>query len=301
MKIAVVVLHYRNLSDTLECLDSLKRQDYSNFEIILVDNGSKDPEIESAVSQCHGLYFIQNMDNLGFAEGSNVGIRSALQRGAEGVLLLNNDTVVSPDLLSTFASAANAHPKAAVFGAKIFFYDEPTVIWHAGGDVHPVSMRCYHLGCPDSDLEKKWDAIRPINYACGCALFAKKEALEKVGLLAPEFFLIWEEIDWCWRVRKAGYECLLIPKARVWHKISRAFEGGNRGPLWQYYYSRNRLLFLRRNIPLPKRVRFYLTHFPKELFQIVVSLIRPGFPKEVKKLNAYALKGIRDYFIRRFF
>jgi GT2 family glycosyltransferase len=301
MKIAVVVLHYRNLSDTLECLDSLQRQDDFHFEILLVNNDLADTAWDNVTSRYARLHFIQNAKNLGFAEGSNVGIRAALERGADAVLLLNNDTTASPDLLSAFASAAAAHPNAGALGAKILYYEDPTVIWHAGGDVHPISMRCFHEGCTDSDLEKKWDTVRPINYACGCALFVTKAAIEKVGLLAPEFFLIWEEIDWCWRIRKAGYECLYIPQARVWHKISRAFEGGNRGPLWQYYYFRNRLLFLKRNIPLLKRLRFYWTHFPKELAQILWTLINPHSSKDTKCLSRFALKGICDYMINKFF
>src|SRR5262249_32320561 len=111
----------------------------------------------------------------------------------------------------------------------------------------------------------------------------------------------WEEIDWCWRMRKAGYTCLYIPQARVWHKISRAFEGGNRGPLWQYYYFRNRLLFLKRNVPLPKRLRFYWTYFPKELVQMFWVLLNPHSSKEAKRLNRFALKGVRDYFLKKFF
>lgn len=300
MKIAVVILHYRNLADTLECLDSLERQDHADYEIILVDNGSGDSEVEVAVKKYGRLHFIQNGENLGFAEGSNVGIRSALERGAEGILLLNNDTVASPSLLSAFVKAAHSHPDAGVFGAKIFFYDDPTVIWHAGGDVHPRSMRCYHLGCPDSDLEKKWEDVRDIGYACGCALFIKREVIDKVGLMAREFFLLWEEIDWCWRIRKAGYRCLYVPEAMLWHKISRSFEGGNRGPLWHYYYFRNRLLFLKRNIPLAKRVRFYLSYFPRELWQILLALFNPKSSKLVRKTNIYALNGIRDYFVRNF-
>jgi GT2 family glycosyltransferase len=301
MRIAVVVLHYHNLADTLECLDSLQSQNYDNYEVILVDNGSHDPHLESALGNYSLLTLIRNEDNQGFAEGNNVGIRAAMKRGAEGILLLNNDTTASPDLLAVFSQAAIATPKAAAFGAKIFFYDDPTLIWHAGGNVNLHTMRCYHEGCPDSDLKKKWDKVRDISYACGCALFIKKEAIEKVGLMAPEFFLLWEEIDWCWRIRQAGYRCLFIPEAKVWHKISRSFEGGNRGPLWQYYFFRNRLLFMKRNIPLAKRLRFYFTYFPKELKQILFTLFDPACSKQFKKLNLYALRGIRDHFLKAWF
>ncbi len=300
MKIVVIVLHFRNLDDTVECLDSLIQQDYSNFEIILVDNGSQDAPLVDAVKSYPRLHCIRNESNLGFAEGNNIGIRYALQRGADAVLLLNNDTVCSPQLLSVFTKAAQTYPDTAAFGAKIYFYDDPTVIWHAGGNVYPSIFRCYHEGCPISDLEKKWDEVRDIGYACGCALFVTCDAIKKVGLMAPEFFLIWEEIDWCWRIRSAGYRCLYIPEAKIWHKISRAFDGGNRGPLWQYYYFRNRLLFLKRNLPVNKRIHFYLTVLLKELFQIVYFSYKPNANSHQKKLNRAALKGIGHFFLRRF-
>lgn len=270
MKIGVVVLHYKNHSDTQECLESLKKQDYPHFEIFLVDNGEK---------------------NLGFAEGSNVGIRRALEWGVDAVLLLNNDTTAAPDLLSQFAEAAKTYPDAGAFGAKIYYYDDPTVIWHAGGNVDPVSIRCYHEGCTDSDLDKKWDKVRDIAYACGCAFFIRKEAIEKVGLLEPKFFLIWEEIDWCWRARRGGYRILYVPEAKVWHKISQSFEGGNRGPQWQYYYHRNRLLFLKRNFSVSRRLRFYLTRLPRELFQMWVNK---------NPHHRSALKGVIHYFLNQF-
>lgn len=299
MRIAVIVLHYQNLADTLECLDSLKVQDDSHHEIILVDNASNDADLAEKVKDYPRLHLIKNQKNLGFAEGNNIGIRAALKRGADAVLLLNNDTVSSPNLLSAFAKAADLYPKAGVFGAKILFYDEPTVIWHAGGDVHPRSRRCFHHGCGDSDLDKKWEEVRVIEYACGCALFIKKEAILDVGLMEPHFFLLWEEIDWCWRIRKAGYECLYIPEARLWHKISQSFEGGNRGPLWNYYYFRNRLLFLKRNISRPQRYRFYFSHFLKEIGQILCTIVNPKSSKETTKLHRYALRGTLDFFLKK--
>lgn len=300
MNIAVIVLHFGNLDDTLECLDSLIQQDYSNFEIILVDNCSQDASLVDAIKIYPRLHLIRNEKNLGFAEGNNVGMRHALERGFDAVLLLNNDTACSPRLLSVFAEAAQTYPDAGVFGAKIYFYDDPAVIWHAGGNVHSSTFRCYHEGCSISDLEKKWDDVRDIGYACGCALFATSDAIQKVGLMTPEFFLIWEEIDWCFRIRNAGYRCLYIPEAKVWHKISRAFDGGNRGALWQYYYFRNRLLFLKRNLPLTQRIYFYLTVFLKELFQIVYFSFRPNVSFHQKQLNRSALKGIWHYFMQRF-
>lgn len=298
MKIAVIVLHYQNLSDTLECLHSLSHQNYSDYEILLVDNGSQDPTF--TLQEIPRLTLIKNSTNLGFAEGNNTAIRAALERKADAVLLLNNDTTVAPDLLTQFAQAAKIHPNAGSFGAKIYFYDEPTVIWHAGGGVNPTSFRCYHLGCGESDLEKKYEEICPIEYACGCALFVPRATIEKVGLMAPEFFLLWEEIDWCFRMAHADRPCFFIPQAKVWHKISRSFEGGNRGPLWQYYYFRNRLLFLRRHLSFFKRLQFYFTRFSRELFQILYHSFAPHTSLPQKQQNRAALRGIMHHFILRY-
>ena len=294
LKLAVIVLHYRNLDDTLECLESLERQDYAHFEVILIDNGSSDP-LEEAVKKFPRLLLLRNEANLGYAEGNNCGIRFALQRGAEALLLLNNDTTTAPDLLSAFAKAARDYPEAGVFGAKIYFYDEPTLIWHAGGNVCLKTYRCYHEGCLDWDTNNEWKTVRDINYACGCAVFIRAEAIGEVGLMAPEFFLIWEEIDWCWRLRKAGFRCLYIPQARVWHKISHSFEGGKHGPLWKYYFFRNRLLFLKRHFSLSKRLRFYFGPFFKEVLQILYASLRAN--AEERKNNRSSLKGVVDYFL----
>ncbi|MBI2811769.1 MAG: glycosyltransferase family 2 protein, partial [Candidatus Melainabacteria bacterium] len=254
-----------------------------DYEIVLVDNGSSDP-----LEEISGVTLLKNATNLGFAEGNNVGIRYALEQGADAVLLFNNDAVADPGLLSAFVSAARINPQAGVFGAKIYFHEDPTVIWHAGGNIDLHTLRCYHEG---HGATEGWDTVRPIVYGCGCTLFVTKEAILRSGLMAPEFFLLWEEIDWCFRIRKAGLECLFVPTAKAWHKISRSFEGGARGPLWQYYHFRNRLLFLKRNIPLSKRLRFYLVRFPKELAEILYFSVHPKAQKEIYRA---ALKGIRD-------
>lgn len=294
MKISVIVLHYQNVADTLECLESLKKQNYDNYEILLIDNGSG--ELGNIALP---VKLIKNTENLGFAEGGNIGIRAALENGADAVLLFNNDAVADPGLLSAFARAAKEHPGAGAFGAKIYYYDEPTQIWHAGGNVSRT-YRCYHEGCLDCDLDKEWDVKREIAYACGCAIFVTKKAIEKVGLMENQFFLLWEEIDWCWRVRKAGLQCLYIPEAKVWHKISQSFEGGNRGPLWQYYYFRNRLLFLKRNYSWKLRARFYCTIFLRELTEMIGISLSFWGDSQQKQINKAALKGVWDFFMGQF-
>ncbi|HSX04495.1 MAG TPA: glycosyltransferase family 2 protein [Rhabdochlamydiaceae bacterium] len=297
-KIAIIILNWNRPTDTLECLESLQKIHYSNYEIVVVDNGSTDDSVALIKQSYPTLCMIENGENLGFAEGNNRGIEAALAKNADYILLLNNDTVVHPDILQAFAAAATEHPNAGAFGAKIYFYDEPTLIWHAGGDIDKHG-RCVHIGCGECDLEKKRETIAKIGYACGCAILIKSEVVRRVGMLCPKFFLIWEEIDFCWRVRNAGYDCLFVPKAKLWHKISTSFEGGNHGPIWQYFYWRNRLLFLEKHLSPKKRFKFYLMVFPREFFFILMRSFKEK-SEQNRALYKCALKGIRDYAFRKF-
>lgn len=297
-KIVIVILNWNRPADTLECLESIKKIDYPHYEIVIVDNGSADDSVVQIKQHYPTICIIENGENLGYAEGNNRGMIEALKRNADYILLLNNDTVVHPDLLKEFAQAATSHPTGGIFGAKIYFYDDPVLIWHAGGDIDSHG-RCFHIGCGETDLEKKRDAIVPIGYACGCAILIKSEVIQKIGMLSPQFFLIWEEIDFCFRARNAGYECFFVPKAKLWHKISISFEGGNHGPVWQYFYWRNRLLFLENHLSGKKRLQFYLKVFPREFFFILMQYFKEK-SEENRMLYRCALKGIRDYAFRKF-
>ena len=131
-RVAVIVLNWNGREDTLECLRSIRSIAYSNFGVIVVDNGSTDGSVAAIRASQPSVEVIDTGENLGFAGGNNVGIRRALELGADYVLLLNNDTVVDPGLLRAFVAAAALHPEAGAFGAKIYFHSEPTRIWYAG-------------------------------------------------------------------------------------------------------------------------------------------------------------------------
>lgn len=176
-----------------------------------------------------------------------------------------------------------------VFGPKIFFQDQPDLIWYAGGGIDLTTGRCYHIGC--GEMEGHNDEILT-DYVCGCALAIRSEVIEKVGFLSPDYFLMWEEIDWCLRIRKAGYFCHFVPKARVWHKVSSSFIEGNRGPMWQYYYHRNQLLFHKRHTKWKLKKSDLLT-----MLKRASSIKTPK--KERKQLRA-ALSGIVDFYLGRF-
>lgn len=291
-KWAIIILNWNNAKDTLECLQSLEKIQYPHFEVILIDNGSSDHSLEKIRHQYPDLLIIPHRENLGFAEGNNHGLKAAKERKAEMILLLNNDTVVAPNVLLAFSKAAQEHPKAAVFGAKIYYYDDPATLWYAGGEVNTKTGRCFHVGCGQADIEKKYTQISDTGYACGCALALRESILEKVGFLNPKYFLIWEEIDFCWRIKKAGFSCLFVPQAKVWHKVSSSFIEGNRGPMWQYYYFRNRILFLKEH---NKKGAWRIFLF-FEILHLCASIFYPKTPSAFRKQTKAALLGVWDAF-----
>src|SRR5579862_7546052 len=132
-KISIIVLNWNGKQDTLACLESLVQLSYSNFEVIVVDNGSIDGSAAVIREQFPQFSLIENQENLGFAEGNNVGMRAALQRGAELVLLLNNDTVAAPDLLDHFVEMFESCHEAGILGAKIYLHGQKQTLDHLGG------------------------------------------------------------------------------------------------------------------------------------------------------------------------
>lgn len=286
MRFSLIVLNWNNAPDTLECLASLEALDHPDFDVIVVDNGSTDGSLQAIRAAYPHHTYLENGANLGFAKGNNQGIELALKQNPDMVMLLNNDTIVHPKMLREIETVAQDHPKAGAFGPKIYFYDEPATIWYSGGGVDKKTGRCYHVGYGASS---GYNEVQETEYACGCAIAVRSETLEKVGLMDPRFFLIWEEIDWCKRIRDAGYQCLFVPKAKLWHKVSASFIGGNRGPMWQYHYFRGRLLYHKKHTPHRMRLT---KHTLLEGLDLVKPLLSPKTPKTLRAQNWAAIRGI---------
>ncbi|HEU4760431.1 MAG TPA: glycosyltransferase family 2 protein [Dehalococcoidia bacterium] len=247
-KVTVIVLNWNGLDDTAECLEGLQSCAYPRFETIVVDNGSDNDEA-GRLGQRFGdsVQIIENEANYGFAGGCNVAIRRALTRGADYVLLLNNDTVVDPAFLASLVSAAEGLPDAAAVCPKICDYHQRRLIQSTGGRVNPWTGRAHQVGRDEPD-DGRYDRIEERDYADGACMLIRRSALERVGLLDEDYFAYWEETDWCDRARAAGFKCYYVPTARIWHKGGRAFDADSQR---RYLFRRNAFLFLR------KRKRVY--------------------------------------------
>lgn len=298
-QIYIIVLNWNGKQDTIECLESVQKIDYPNYKILVLDNGSRDDSVAAIRERFAQILIIENGANLGFAAGNNVGIDYAISQGTDYIFLLNNDTIVDPQILWAFIRANEQYPDAGILGSKIYYYQQPKKIWFAGVEWIPSQARFIHSGSGHIDNDKDWQEFQFSEYICGCALLVKAEVVKKIGMLEPKYFLMWEEVDWCYRAKRAGYKCLLVPESKVWHKISSSFSGGDKAPHYQYFWWRNRLLWVERNFSLLEGFGIYKAIFRDILRQIRKYFNSPSGSQEKLKSQA-ALEGVKDYFLRKF-
>lgn len=246
MKVVVVVLNWNGGDDTAAALASLE-----GIETICVDNGSTDGSADELERRFPTIELIRNEHNLGFAGGNNVGIRRALERGADWVLLVNNDAVAEQGLVAALERAAVARPDAGLLACKVLFEDGVTVMY-AGASFRPLlgySGRRVGFGAPDHFHE-----LHEVDRADGAAMAISRAAIERAGLLDEGLFLYVEDVDLSLRARAAGFAVVFVPDAVVRHKGS-ASTGGGSSTTNMYYSTRNTIAVVERYRPLPPGLR----------------------------------------------
>lgn len=217
-KVFIIILSYNGGEDTLNCLRSLMREKFKGMwvEILVVDNGSTDGSLEmiEKIKKNEKIKIIKNKRNLGFAAGMNVGVREALNHGAEAVLLLNQDTIVNSGFLKPLLEnpADIVAPVIKFKREGKWFYDfGGKVDWWLGRPRHLESNTQYAI----RDRERK-----KMGYVSGCAVLIKRPVLEAIGLLDESFFLYFEDVDFCLRARRAGFKIAVEPKSVIVHKLA---------------------------------------------------------------------------------
>jgi GT2 family glycosyltransferase len=273
-ELAIVLVNYRGATDTVECVRSLMNSTYRDLTITIVENGSQDGSIEHLRAVCPQVELLVNEQNLGFAEGNNVGIRHVLRTDCRYVLLLNNDTVVQPDSLEELIGALNRQSDAGIVGGKILYFDKPNVIWFAGGRFNDRSSFGAHEGIGEID-SPSFSREKTCDYMTGCCLLARREVFDAIGLFGKEYFAYLEDAEFCVRARRKGFKVLYVPSSRVYHKVSSTSSWDS--PMYLYFNLRNKLLYLRRNCVVtdwlpyfPRLCYFYLRQFLR------VLLLRKG-------------------------
>ncbi len=244
-RVAVIVLAYNGVDLTLNCLASLRRLDYANIEVMVVDNASSDDTVAAVRAAFPEVHLIEAGDNLGYAAGNNLGLQAALARGAQLLFLVNNDTTLERDCVSRLVETIERRPGVGVIGPLVYTWDEGHIISSAGGVIDWAYADAYNAGAGEQDRGQY--PARHVDYINGCGLMVTRAAVEAAGLLDARYFMYWEETDWCRRIARAGYEIWFEPGARMRHKAP--IHHQDLGPTTLYYVARNRLLFFARHAP----------------------------------------------------
>ena len=290
----MVVLSWNGVDDAVACLRSLAEVRWPRREVILVDNGSTDGTADTVRREFPEVDVIVNPTNLGFSEGNNVGIERALERDSDWVFILNNDTVLAPDVLEQLIGAAEAHPGAGILSPLIFFWEPPDLVWFGGAHFDPTRGHSGRMEHYRRRLPTGFGGVRPIDRAAGAAMLVSRQAIERVGAFDPDLFFLHEDVDLSLRARAAGFDVLLVPEARVWHRVAASQDGHERTPLTSYYGLRNNLLVCERHAPLPR-----VASWRRELACVVTHLAGlRNAERPIASLRGL-LAGWRDYHRRR--
>ena len=287
IKLSVITINYNGLKDTCELIDSLPLEDKS-IEVIVVDNASKKDEASVIEARYPAVKVIRSNKNLGFAGGNNIGIKAALGRY---LLFINNDTILKPQTsnLRHLISRLETDDMIGAVCPKIRFAWGDNPIQFAGyTPLSRYTMRNRSIGFGETD-KGQYDTAHQTPYAHGAAMMVKREALEKVGLMPECYFLYYEELDWSMMFTRAGYTILYEPACTIYHKESQAT--GQASPLKTYYLTRNRLLFVKRNIP---SLRKYVTYTYLLLVVATRDIFRYILHRQYHLASA-TIKGILNF------
>ncbi len=278
----VVILTFNHYADTRECLLSLRKSDYANMHIVVVDNASSDGTPDKIRKEFPEITLIENSRNLGVPWGYNVGISYALSQGADYVMILNNDTVAAPDMLSQLVQEAQKRPECGVLVPRIVYYDNPERIWAVGGKYRRFPPAHVIVG-HDTPIQEFPDPIE-LDYALTCALLISRETFEQVGLFDPGYFFYFDDWDFSQRVRDTGIKILFVPTAHIRHKVSKSVSSVGSEQFW-YTWGASATRFYRR----------HASNLPTTLIHIAYIALRESIKGNWKKMPAF-FRGIKNGF-----
>jgi GT2 family glycosyltransferase len=298
--VAIVILNWNNASDTLECLNSLLNMDYPDHYPIVVDNGSTDNSA-AEIRMCYPDIHLQTLaENLGYAEGNNIGIRHAINCGADYILILNNDTIVSPNMLIELVQVAESNPRVGMVGPTVYFADEANTIYAAGSFIDWANGRIWHRGMyQPASLVANFRSPEKVGFIAGCGVLVNRKLIETIGPLNPLYYLNYEDVEWCVRASNNGYEVWYVPQAEIWHKDSATM--GHGSPAHIYYLTRNALLFYWQNSPSHLRWVTVSRHLLSTLRTIGAWSVKSEYKNDIcRRKRTAKLLATRDFFLGRF-
>lgn len=299
-QVVIVILQFNNSHDTIRCLESVKELNWQDFKAVVVDNASEIQHLNNirlfVESQEKAgerrLKLIVSEENLGYAGGNNIGIKYALESGADYIFILNPDTTVKNNLLAKLAETAKRNPRAGIVGMAI---NEGSKVIDCG-EIKWLKPEFEHsvLKSLPSRQTGKTRNLKPDLYVPGAAMLVKKEVFEKIGMFDERYFLYFEDADFCMRARRAGFKLTIAPGAMVYHNPSSSTSKLGTALLLRYHH-RNAHLFNIKNAPF--KVKVLLPFWSIWIIIKQVTKILLGRNTQISKA---ILNGVADFYRGRF-
>ncbi len=296
----IVILNWNGLDNTLECLASIRELTYPNLRIQVVDNASKNNEAAIIEKKFPEINVLKQKENLGFCGGCNVGMNYALSEGADFVMLLNNDTLLSPNLIETLVEAYGTLENPGAVSPIIFKYPETEKIWFSIARWEAkwkTGEARFRLA-----LDENYDSLKnkkpyETEFACGCCLFVSAEVINQIGLFDERYFAFFDEAEWCVRMSRQGYTSYIIPSAFMYHKVG----GSTPSLVSTYLLNRNRLLWAAENLSFGQKIKSYPVMAKEFVWHLLNSrnFISKSKRYVDKDCSRAFLQGYKDYFLGR--
>lgn len=275
--VSVVVVTYNRKEAASSCLASVLQMDRPNFEVVLVDNGSGDGTVAAVRERFPSVKVVASKVNRGLNGGKNLG-----QKQAKGdyVLFLDSDTIVDKHLLTELVKIAESDSQVGIVCPKMYYHEPEDVIWYAGSFVNLWTSQTRNIGCNQID-NGQFDQVRETQFA-PTAYLVTRRVFEKLGGHDESYFMSYGDTDYGFRAREAGFRVMFCPTAKLWHRIKkqeniktiRAL--GYNQPMRAYYFSRNRVIFMKRHAPKLNFVIFMLIFFPLFTLYITYKIVAFG-------------------------
>ncbi|RLG11707.1 hypothetical protein DRN69_07450 [Candidatus Pacearchaeota archaeon] len=291
--ISIIFPNWNGENNTLECLDSLEKLNYpkNRMEIIIVDNGSTDGSQESIKkkfkemknSKWFTLKLIENQKNIGAPAAYNRGIKEA-NPDYNYIWKLDNDIVVDKDSLIELVKAGESSSKFGTLNGKIYYYNNPNIIWSVGLKLLWFIGACIHIGKNQKD-NNRYNSIHFFDHLAGCSVLIKKTMMEKLDKFYEDYFIYYDDIELSLRSTKFGFKNVYVPTAKIWHKIHRSIKKDN--PKFIYYRTRNSFIFMKRNFNFLYYIIYIILFFPLSFLKIL------RWWKTPININSY-INGVKD-------
>ena len=296
----IIILNLNAAEHTLQCLEAVTRSEHSSFQILVVDNHSRDDSPHRIRAEFPDVEVITAPDNVGFAGGCNLGVRHTLGANPDYFFFLNNDALVDPAALSLLVESGEHEPRAGVFGPMLVFHQPGYIIESLGMQCNWKTGRFRHLHSglpidrvPPEILSRPYIEADAVS---GCALLVQRRVIEQIGGFNEDYFFYFEDTDFCRRAQQSAFRTLLVPRARVRHKGSATITGINPA-LRVYYGMRNQLLLFNRNEPMENPAGRLIRDAHIITLNLAYLVFRSGLPR-LPALRMWA-RGISDFYRNR--